>query len=132
MQENYEFTPPVPEQEQERPDHQGNRQSAGHGKCDIWGCPKPGHMNFGVWKCRYHEGRKGEQIAKITLALKNHSAAFDWYETLLTTTIVEFDYPSFKKKIPPAYQPKAGESWQDYKKRFKGHLDKLMGVNHAA
>ena len=104
----------------------------GHGKCVIYGCPRMGHINTGVWNCRYHFNYSGDQLAKVTTVLRNHNADFNWYEETLTWTCVDYEYSKKQNDAPDHLKVFEGENYLDYKKRMAKHIDNLLPIRRAA
>jgi hypothetical protein len=112
--------------------HEQNNENARddknlHGMCEVFGCPRWGHIYRTNWNCRYHDGQLGDKLAHITLMLKNHSRKVDWYEHILQTTIVEFElnlYGSAPQGLEAGYL----EGFFHYKQRLQRTIESLLGM----
>lgn len=100
----------------------------GHGKCAVFGCPRSGHINTGVWNCRYHWNKNGDQLSFITMKLKNHEAEINWYEKLITATVVDYAVKDVHKKALNGLEPLQAETFQDYRERITSHINKLLSM----
>lgn len=107
-------------------DHEEPRKTSGHGPCQVYGCNNEGHIYTGNWNCRYHHGKSGESLARITMVLNNHEYAFRWYEKLLQSTIVDFDLGDIAKRAPQGMNVLNGEQYLPYKTRIYGQIEKLL------
>jgi len=104
------------------------RAKLGGGPCEIYGCPWHGQIYTTGWNCRYHHGKGGSSLARITLALKNHAKDFHWYEFVLTRTLVDFVVGEVEKKAPSHLRVLPNETFRDYRARMKKHIDGLLEV----
>lgn len=102
------------------------RSNGGHGPCEVYGCPKEGHIYTGKWNCRYHHGKSGERLARITSILNNHEYLFKWHEKLLQSTIVDFDIGDIANRAPRGLEVLNGELYVPYKARIKEKIEKLL------
>jgi hypothetical protein len=95
--------------------------------CEINGCPKIGHIKVeGHWNCRYHYAARTERLVPITLALKNYSMDFDWYETLLNLNTVDFYFGYVARLAPFGFEVLPTDTIQSYKLRVKAKIDGLL------
>lgn len=108
--------------EQEQP---VQRTRLGHGKCEVYGCPRDGHIQTGVWSCRYHFGKSGVSLARITMTLRNHEKEFDWFERMLNTTVVDFAM-GIAANAPDGMSPLQNETLAAYKARIGRYIDDLF------
>jgi len=104
------------------------RARQGHSKCEVYGCPWDGQIYTGGWNCRYHHGKGGSSLTRITLALKNHTRDFRWYEFILNRTLVDFVIGDIEKKAPDHLRVLPNETFKDYRERMKKHIDGLLEV----
>jgi hypothetical protein len=102
------------------------RTRQGHDSCEVYGCPRAGHIHSGVWNCRYHHGKGGSSLAQITLTLKNHAREFDWYEHMLNATQVDFLVGDIARKAPTELRVLPNENFKNYCERVKRHIDILL------
>ena len=116
----FEYTPDT----QEPKPVKQNRTT--HGQCDVYGCPRAGHIHTSNWNCRYHHGKNGAALARITLVLKNHGREFDWYERLLNATMVDFAMGDITKDAPYGLEPHKDEVLKQYRVRVKRRIDELL------
>ena len=101
---------------------------SGIGRCEVHGCPMPGHIKTGNWNCRYHFGKEGESLGRITAILKNHPKEFDWYETILSGPLVDFEMGKLHGQEPRGFEIGQMESFAHYKKRIEAKIsNKLRG-----
>lgn len=107
-------------------DHEEPRKTSGHGDCEIYGCPKEGHIYTGKWNCRYHHGKSGESLARITTILNNHEFLFKWHEKLLQSTFVDWDIGDIAKRAPRGLEVLNGENYVPYKARISQQIEKLL------
>jgi len=98
----------------------------GFGPCEVYGCPREGHIHTGVWNCRYHHGRGGSALAQITLTLRTHAREFDWYEHMLNATPVDFMVGDVARKAPPILEVLSSENFSVYKARVKLRIATLL------
>lgn len=99
-----------------------------HGRCEVYGCPRDGHIYTSSWNCRYHAGKHGSNLAHITMILKNHGKEFDWYEHVLNATVTDFGMGEIAKQAPYGLEVHANESLKEYKSRMREHINGLLGV----
>ena len=102
------------------------KKTSGHGPCEVYGCPMEGHIYTSNWNCRYHHGKSGESLARITHMLNNHDYAFRWHGKLLQSTIVDWDVGEIARKAPRGFEVKDKESYQDYKKRIYEQIERML------
>lgn len=102
------------------------RTRLGHGRCEVYGCPRDGHIYTGQWNCRYHHGMGGHSLSRITLALKNHEREFDWYEHMLNATVTDFGMGVVAKHSPSGLHVLPDETLVAYRLRVKHHIDNLL------
>jgi hypothetical protein len=112
-----------PESDQEKPAHQSR---LGHGRCEVYGCPRDGHIHTGQWNCRYHFGKSGQSLSRITLALKNHEREINWHEHVLNATVTDFGMGIVAKHSPHGLHPVPDETLSVYKLRMQRHVDNLL------
>jgi hypothetical protein len=120
--EKLDFT--ATDEQQEKPRH--SKYDSSH--CAVYGCPRAGHIFTNNWNCRYHFGKPGESLARITLTLKNHAKDFDWCEWLLNQNAVDFAMNDIQKKAPYHLEVKPKETWKEYKVRVLLHIENLLSV----
>lgn len=102
------------------------RTRQGHGHCEVYGCPRDGHIHTGQWNCRYHHGKTGQSLSRITLALKNHEREINWYEHVLNATVVDYAMGDVAKHAPLGLHPLPDETLVVYRVRMKQHIDDLL------
>lgn len=107
-------------------DTPAQRTKLGHGRCEVFGCPRDGHIYTGQWNCRYHHAVAGQSLSRITLALKNHEREFSWYEHVLNATVTDFGMGIIAKHAPPGLGVLPDETLNSYKLRMKKHIDDLL------
>lgn len=104
----------------------------GIGMCEVYGCGRQGTIKTANWNCRYHFGKSGNALARITGILHNHDLEISWYEKVLNFTIVDFDDGTVRQYAPEGYKPQEGEKWMDYKQKVCERIDLLLKCgNHA-
>lgn len=103
----------------------------GHGMCEVYGCPKPGHIYTEGWNCRYHYRKKGSELARITMLLKNHAVEFNWHEILLCSTIVDFYVKEIHKKAIRGFEPGETETFHQYRERIRLHIENLLASHET-
>jgi hypothetical protein len=119
--EKFDFTTATEPQEKEI-----KRTRQGHGPCEVHGCPRAGHIYTGGWNCRYHHGKSGSSLARITMVLRNHEQEIDWYEHVLNATGVDFAVGDIAKQAPYGLAVARNETWSEYKMRVMSHVDDLL------
>lgn len=101
-----------------------------HGKCEVWGCNRWGHVNAGKWHCRYHWACHGKNIAEqlnhVTLILKNHEPEINWYEILLSSSEVDWVCDDLKKRAPYGMEPEPEEKFRIYRHRIELRINSLL------
>lgn len=101
-----------------------------HGKCEAWGCDRLGHVHTGKWHCRYHWACHGkniaEQLSHVTLILKNHEPEINWYETLLSSSEVDWVCDDLSKRAPVGMEPEHEEKFGTYRHRIELRINKLL------
>lgn len=102
------------------------RQSLSSGKCEVYGCPWDATIFTAGWNCRYHHGKSGASLARITLILRTHPEDFHWYEFVLTRTPVDFLMGEVAGKAPEHLRVFDKETFWNYKARMKKHVDGLL------
>lgn len=102
------------------------RTRQGHGKCEVFGCPRDGHIHTGQWNCRYHFGKSGSSLARITMTLRNHEKEFDWYEHVLNATVTDFGMGDIAGDAPAGLRVWKDETLKDYKTRMQIYFDDLL------
>lgn len=102
------------------------RQQLGLGKCEVYGCPRDGHIKAESWNCRYHHNRAGKNLAGITSKLIHHESDVNWYEKVLQATIVDYNEGSLVARAPINMRPEEGEIFVDYRERMKLHINNLL------
>ena len=108
------------------PEQFAQRSKLGHGRCEVYGCPRDGHIYTGQWNCRYHHGMSGQSLSRITLTLKNHERDFNWYEHVLNATVTDFGMGIVAKHAPPGLSAWPDETLSVYKLRMKKNIDDLL------
>jgi len=98
--------------------------------CEVFGCPSAGHIFTNNWNCRYHHGKSGASLARITLVLKTHTGEISWYERLLNMNAVDFAMGDVKKNAPGGLEVQQKEDWKEYRARIFLHIDNLLGITH--
>lgn len=114
----FEYNPATEVNEQKPTKHNGH--------CEVYGCPWEGHIMINGWNCRYHHGKNGSSLARITLALRNHAADFRWYEFVMSRTPVDFLVGDVAKMAPEELQVLPSENFKAYKARMKNHVESLF------
>lgn len=107
-------------------DNEPSRSNGGHGPCEVYGCPKEGHIYTGKWNCRYHHGVSGDHLAKITSVLNNHEFAFKWHEKLLQSTIVDSDIGDIARRAPRGLEVLKNENYVTYKARIFKQIENML------
>ena len=104
-----------------------DEKGKGHGHCEIYGCPRTGHINTnGIWNCRYHYDQASKDLAQITMKLKNHEDEVDWYERLSTATSADYEVGSVKKDAPRHLKPDIDEDFYAYRFRVAQHIHAVL------
>ena len=107
-------------------EEQPTRSKLGFGPCEVYGCPRAGHIRTGMLNCRYHHGKSGASLAQITMVLKNHAKEFDWYEHMLNVTHVDFLVGDVARKAPGGLEVLPNENFQAYRARINQHTEDLL------
>lgn len=110
----------------DREDRPTKEESLRHGPCEVYGCPKDGHIHTGNWNCRYHWNRHGEILSRITFNLNKYESDVNWYEQVLRSTTVDYDLKEVHKRAPYGLEPKEDEKYIDYKKRLAVHVESIL------
>jgi len=117
----FEYTP---DDSQQTKEPQRTRQ--GHGSCEVYGCPRAGHIYTAGWNCRYHHGKSGQSLARTTLALKNHASEINWYEVVLNATVTDFGMGDIAKDAPGSLHVLPNETLKEYRARMERHINNLF------
>ena len=120
--EKYKFKKTDTQEEEEKP----KSVPGGHGNCQVHGCPMPGHIHTGGWNCRYHHGKHGEALPRITGVILAHEYLFKWHSTVLNGTLVDWDVGDIQNKAPNGLRAIEGETWPQYKKRICDKVAELV------
>lgn len=101
-----------------------------HGKCEVWGCNRWGHVHTGKWHCRYHWACHGKNIAEqlnhVTLILKNHGTEINWYENLLSSSEVDWVCDDLSRHAPHGMEPEPKEKFSVYRNRIELKINSLL------
>lgn len=104
-----------------------DKPTTAHGShCSVYGCPREGQIKTASWSCRYHHGKSGSNLNRITLVLKNHAREIDWHEYLLRTTPVDFLVGDVARKAPDGLRVLPNETYKAYRARVALHIETLL------
>ncbi|MCY9855424.1 hypothetical protein [Vibrio mediterranei] len=96
--------------------------------CSAHGCPLAGSVQEGgaLW-CTFHAGAKSERHQKITEAICSDMPLITQCFQLLALSPYEFTQQIAKfRALPGAFALREGESFWNYKERFRSELNKLV------
>jgi len=119
--EKYKFS-----KERAKPMEDKPAKTSGHGPCEVYDCPMPGHIYTSNWNCRYHHGKSGESLSRITKVLRNNDYVFKWHSKLLQSTIVDWDMGYIAKHAPRGLEALQNESYQAYKARIYKQIEVML------
>lgn len=103
------------------------RTTHGHGKCEVNGCPRWGHIHQdGRWNCRYHFVVGGIKLGNVTLMLTSHAEEVNWYEVLLSSSEVDWVCDGLGKRAPVGMEPSKGETFRQYRERIEKYINALL------
>lgn len=101
---------------------QQTEQKTDFKKCVVYGCPMAGTLTDSIrgsqnFYCRYHHNKPGDELAQITLRLKNHFREIEFINAVRKFGPVGFMH-DLKIPAPDGLQIRDGETWADYVTRL--------------